>query len=109
MLKKYLVPKLSKNEPQGVIKNQDFSSLFNLSCQDDSLVACATYLPPKYSQIIIQNQYKETIEMKLCHIEPVKQTKHPKKNTKKIQEQKLFNKDQSIFKDWRDGQDVVRK
>ena len=45
----------------------------------------------------------------MCHIKPVKQTKHPKKNTKKIQEQKLFNKGQSVFKDWRDSQDVVRK
>ena len=68
---------------------------------DDSLMVCATYLPPKITTVIIQNQTESTASVIFNEIFPQKFKRLPKKSTRKVKEVRRFNKGGSVFRDYK--------
>ena len=54
LFNKYLSHVIDGNIPQGTIQENNLPHLYQQSCRDDSLMACAVYLPPKMTTIIVQ-------------------------------------------------------
>ena len=81
-----------------------------MSCRDESLVVCATYLPPKLTTVIMQDQSSLTSQVMFTEILPKKFKKTPKKSVRKVKEVRKFNKANSVFKDFREeSADLTRK
>ena len=112
MLKKYLAQFESEDgvEPQGLLTNNTLSDLYDNSMKNDELMLCATYLPPKYTSIIIQDQFHKVASTAMLSIVPSKFKKNVRKRTKKISEVRKFSKANSVFRDYKEtGQDFARK
>ena len=81
-----------------------------MSCRDESLVVCATYLPPKLTTVIMQDQSSLTSQVMFTEILPKQFKKTPKKSVRKVKEVRKFNKANSVFKDFREeSADLTRK
>ena len=104
LISKYLKPVIEANEPQGTINahTNNLAALYEQSCRDESLMVCATYLPPKVTTVLVQDQNSPATQVMFTEILPKKFKKQPRKSVRKVQEVRKFNKNNSVFKDFKE-------
>lgn len=73
-------------------------------------MACAVYLPPKMTSVIIHEQMQQASLVMFSEILPTKLKRISRKSTRKVSEVRKFNKANSVFRDFKEeNEDFIRR